>query len=156
MKLATREDISAPIEAVFEHLSDFAGFERAALRRGAEVVRIDSQPQPGPGMIWSAGFDFRGRTRRAEIELTDFAEPERMRVVALGSGLQMELLVELVAMSRGLTRMSLSVDARPRTMPARLMIQALKLNRAKVLKSFRRQVGDFAIDIEKRCRNEAL
>ena len=43
MKLATREDIDAPIEAVFRELSDFDSFERAILRRGAEV-ESDGRP----------------------------------------------------------------------------------------------------------------
>ena len=35
MKLSTREDIAASIDAVFAELTDFDGFERAALRRGS-------------------------------------------------------------------------------------------------------------------------
>ena len=53
MKLATREDIDAPIEAVFEQLSDFDGFERAALRRGAEVrAHRRADRHVGAGMAW--------------------------------------------------------------------------------------------------------
>lgn len=153
MKMATREDISAPIEAVFEHLSDFEAFERAAMRRGADVVRLDSMTVPGPGMSWRAGFDYRGRERKAKIELADFEAPERLRATVNSTGLEMDLVVELVAMSRSRTRMNLSLDARPRTIPARLMIQSMKLARQTVLKRFRKRVSDFAADLEERVRN---
>jgi carbon monoxide dehydrogenase subunit G len=151
MKLATREDINAPIEAVFEKLSDFDGFERAALRRGAEVVRTDTLTVPGPGMAWSAGFDLRGRTRSADLRLTAYDVPNAMTIAIQSSGLDVDLLVELVAMSRARTRMNVTVDASPHTIAARLMIQSLKLARSNVAKRFKRRVADFAADVEARC-----
>jgi len=50
MIFETKEDINAPIEQVFPHISDFADFERSALRRGAEVARLDNLRTAGPGM----------------------------------------------------------------------------------------------------------
>lgn len=152
MKMATREDISGPIEAVFEQLSDFDGFERAAMRRGAEIVRTDDLAAPGPGMAWRAGFDYRGKERKANIELADYEVPERIRAQMHSSGVDVEMVIELVAMSRSRTRMNLSVDARPRTLPARLMVQSMKLARQTVLKRFRKRVSDFATDMEERIR----
>jgi len=151
MKLATREDISAPIEAVFEQLSDFDGFERAALRRGAEVARTDDLASPGAGMTWRTSFDYRGRERRATIELTDYKPPEAIRADVHGASVEIAVVIDLVAMSRNRTRMNFSIDARPRTLPARLMIQSLKLARQSVLKRFRHRIGEFAATIEERC-----
>lgn len=151
MKLATREDIAAPIEAVFEQISDFDGFERAALRRGADVVRTDNLGVPGAGMAWRTGFEFRGRERKADLELVEYDAPNGMRLEAKSPGVEIDMVIELVAMSRGRTRMNMSVDARPRTIPARLMMQSLKLARQNVLKRFRKRVGEFAADVESRC-----
>lgn len=149
--MATREDISASIDAVFEQLSDFEGFERAAMRRGAEVARTDSLSVPGVGMGWRTGFDYRGKERKANIELTEYEAPERMRAIVHSTGVEIEVLVELVAMSRTRTRMNLSLDARPRTIPARLMIQSMKLARQTVLKRFRNRVSDYAAALEERA-----
>ena len=41
MKLSSRQDIEAPVAFVFDALNDFQAWERAALRRGAEVARTD-------------------------------------------------------------------------------------------------------------------
>lgn len=149
--MATREDISASIDAVFEQLSDFEGFERAAMRRGAEVTRTDTLGAPGVGMGWRTGFDYRGKERKANIELTEYEAPERMRAKVHSTGVEIEVLVELVAMSRTRTRMNLTLDARPRTIPARLMIQSMKLARQTVLKRFRKRVSDYAAALEERA-----
>ena len=61
MKFSAREDIAAPIEQVFASLCDFEGFERQAMRRGAEVQRVDPLTQPGVGMKWQVSFNMRGR-----------------------------------------------------------------------------------------------
>jgi len=153
MKFTTREDIEAPIETVFQHLSDFDSYERAALRRGADVVRTDAMTVPGPGMAWKAGFDYRGRERHADLKLTSYDVPNAMAFLVHSAGLDVDIGVELVAMSRARTRMNVAVDARPNTIPARLMLQSLKLARANVMKRFRRRVGDFAADIEARCKS---
>ncbi len=155
MKLSTREDLDAPIETVFGQLSDFDGFERAVLRRGAEVVRTDDLAAPGVGMSWHTEFKYRERQRKLDIELTEYEAPERMRIKATSKAVDIVVEIDLVAMSRSRTRMNLSLDARPRTIPARLVIQSLKLARQNVLKRFRKRVGEFAAEIEARAKAEA-
>ncbi|MCB1339294.1 MAG: SRPBCC family protein [Maritimibacter sp.] len=156
MKLATREDIDAPIEAVFEQLSDFEGFERAIMRRGAEVQRIDDLKAPGPGMAWTTSFGFRGRRREARIDLAEHAHPDRLRAAVKTSGVEMDVLIDLVEMSKTRTRMNFALDARPKSIPARLMIQSLKLARQTMLKRFRKRVAEFAADIEARAKSQSL
>ncbi len=152
MKLAAREDISAPIDAVFSEIAEFGNYERAALRRGADVRRTDNLAENGVGMAWKTRFDFRGHERSATIELTDYEPSERLCVDVTSSGLAIALEIELVAMSRTRTRVSISVDARPNTIPARLMLQSMKLARQSLVKRFRSRISDFAADIEKRAR----
>ena len=151
MDVTTREDIAAPIEAVFEHISDFDWFERAALRRGADIVRIDNLDAPGAGMKWRAEFDYRGRVRKANVELVEYDAPNGMRALMHSAGLEMDATVELVAMSKNRTRMNINVTAAPQTIPARLMIQSAKLARTSIQKRFRRRVAEYAAELEERC-----
>ena len=50
MKLSGRTDIGAPVAFVYAALSDFEGWERSAMRRGADVNRTDKLRVPGVGM----------------------------------------------------------------------------------------------------------
>ena len=68
MQFSTKEDIEAPIAEVFDMLYEFESFERAAMRRGAEVRRVDDLAAPGVGMMWQAVFDLRGKRREVELE----------------------------------------------------------------------------------------
>ncbi|MCK0125916.1 SRPBCC family protein [Gelidibacter sp. F2691] len=152
MKIKTHEDIEATIDQVFDALTDFEGFELAALRRGAEIVRTDTLPQPGQGMGWKAKFIYRNRERVADISVEEFDRPNALHVWSKVSGLNVELDAELMSLSRNRTRLTISVDMRPKTIPARLLIQSLKLARGTMLRRFRKRIAEFAATIEARHR----
>ena len=156
MKLSTREDIAAPIEAVFKHISDFGWFERAAMRRGAEVVRSDKIKEPGAGMSWHAEFPFRGRDRKADVDLTHYAPPNEMTLQMRAAGLEVHCAIDLMAMSRSRTRMNVTMEAIPRTIPARLMIQSAKLARTSIQKRYRRRIAEYAAELEERCQSRGF
>jgi uncharacterized protein YndB with AHSA1/START domain len=150
MKFATREDIAAPIETVFASVSDFEGFERAALRRGTEIVRMDARETPGEGMRWKTQFNFRNRARTADITLTEYDPPNGLTFFALIGGIEADVRVDLLALSRQRTRMALSFELKPTTIPARLMLQSVKLARGNLTKRLQKRVADFAAGIETR------
>ena len=150
MKFSTREDIEAPIDYVFAQVSDFPGLERSALRRGAEVQRVDDIGRDGPGMIWETAFDLRGKRRKAQIELIELDRPHSMRFVSRAATINGDLCVDLVAMSRGRTRLSMEGELTPKTLSARLIMQSLKLAKSSVTKRFEMRVASFARDIEDR------
>ena len=150
MKFSAKEDIEAPIDFVFEQLSDFNSFERSALRRGAEVQRIDNLPAPGPGMAWDTRFKLRGRERELNIELTSFDAPNGMVISSRSPTMGGDMVVDLVALSRGRTRMSVEINLRPKTLSARLLVQSLKLARNSLGKRFRERVATFAEELEDR------
>ena len=64
MKLSTRQDIEAPLADVYAAFADVEGWERAALRRGAEVTRRDNLRGLAVGMGWLAAFIYRGKARK--------------------------------------------------------------------------------------------
>lgn len=155
MKFKTSEDIEATIEQVFEAVSDFDGMERAALRRGAEVSRRDNLTSNGVGMAWHATFPYRNRNRVADMELTTFDQPNRMTLFSKISGMDATLDVDLVSLSRSRTRLVLSLDMRPKTISARLLIQSMKIARSTIVRRFRKRVADYAQSIEEKYRTGA-
>ncbi len=152
MKFVSKEDIEAPIDLVFAQVSDFAALERAALRRGAEVQRTDSLRKPDVGMSWHAAFVARGRQRQLDIRMTEYDPPNGMRIHSVAQGLETDLKLDLVALSRGRTRLSVELDLKPRSISARLLVQSLKLARANLVKKFHLRMADYARELEDRIR----
>lgn len=153
MKFSTREDIEAPIAHVFAQVSDFAGFERSALRRGADVRRLDRGPFQ-TGSQWDAAFKFRGRDRKMQLTLTMLDAPEMYQLEARSDGLICETLVELVALSPRRTRLSVMMNLQPRSLTARVLLQSMKLAKGKLTKRFKARVLEFAEDIEDDYRKQ--
>lgn len=149
MKFSTREDVSVPIEHAFAMVSDFEGFERAALRRGAEVSRADRLRGKAPGMIWKIAFDWRHKRRRLVAELTDYIAPTHLRVEAEGAAVTGFIALELIALSPRRTRIQVELEFRPKTLAARLYIQSLRLTRGRQTARFRTRVAEFARRIER-------
>jgi carbon monoxide dehydrogenase subunit G len=155
MELTTNEDIEAPLEAVFATVADFDVLERSALRRGVDVRRTDQMYDHGPGMTWATSFAFRGKTRTATIELIRYEPSELMSFTGVSGGLEVDMTINLVALSRSRTRLSITVEMRPRTLSARLLMQSIKLAKANVVKRFRVRIADYAKDIEDRAKRLA-
>lgn len=150
MKFSTREDIEAPIDAVFDMLCDFESFERSAMRRGAEVQRLDELRVPGVGMTWAAVFDLRGRRRELEIEMVTFDKPNEMVLESTSPGLIGQMSFELVALSRNRTRILVELEVKPINLSARLLVQSLKLAKASLTKKYKRRVAEYARGMEDR------
>ncbi len=155
MQFTAKEDIEGPIDRVFAMLTDFESYERAAMRRGAEVVRTDSLRNPGVGMTWQTRFKLRGRDRNLALTLGEMDPPHGLRMDFMSQNLDGDLKIDLLAMSRNRTRMTLAIELRPKTLSARLMVQSLKLARANITKRFALRVAEFAKDLEDRMRGAA-
>lgn len=155
MKFSTKEDIEAPIDAVFDMLCDFEMFERAAMRRGAEVQRTDSRGTPGVGMGWRAAFNLRGKRRQIEIEMTTFDRPNEMVFECRSSGLTNLMTLELVALSRSRTRVLVALDIKPLNLSARLLVQSLKLAKTSLTKKYKLRVAEFVRTLEERHKRVA-
>ena len=150
MEISTNEDIAAPSDYVFECLSDFKSFEKAALRRGANVQRVDEAEKLGQGAQWEVGFSFRGKPRDIKVELVEYAPSEQAAYKAIGQGMEAVMQIELVPMSRTRTRMVTTVSMDAKTLSARLLLQSLKLAKGQINKRFEGMMADYARQLEKR------
>lgn len=147
MKFSTREDIEAPIAFVFAQLSDFEALERAAMRRGAEVIRLDRRPEPGPGMAWSIDFRWRGRDRKLLVDLRRYEPDIALQSAAESTGYNAVLDLSFAAMSRQRTRIGVEIDLRPRNLSSRLILQSMKLGKATLDRKLKNRVRHLAEDL---------
>ena len=155
MELKTRDDIEAPIAFVFAQVTDFLAFERQALRRGASVRRTDDLEQPGPGMAWEAAFKFRGKERKLDAQMAEF-DPTDFYIINIASGgVTGKTNVDLVALSRGRTRLTVRTELAANGLTARLLLQSLRLARANLLRRLSIRVTAYARDIEDRFSRQA-
>lgn len=150
MKLSGRIDIGTPIDFAFGVLSDFESWERAAMRRGADVTRTDKLRQIAPGMTWVIKFAWRGRERDLQVRLKEIESPQQLCFVFDGPSVEGSLNAELVQLATKRTRMLLQVEIKPRSLAARLFIQSLKLAKTRVQKKFDKRLAQIAQDIETR------
>ena len=150
MKFSTRQDIEAPIDFVFARATDFSSFERQALRRGVEIERVDENKEICVGLQWSAGFSFRGKPRRVQAELTEYEPPQRLFFQSVSGGVEANMEVEFLPLSRQRTRVRLGLTLMPRTLPARLLVQSLKFAKNNLDDRFAKRLVSFGRDVEER------
>lgn len=150
MKFSTNEDIEAPIDAVFEMFCDFESFERSAMRRGAEVQRLDDRALPGVGMTWRAAFEMRGKPRQIELEMVTFERPHEIVLESTSPGMLGTTSFEMIALSRSRTRIKVELEVKPLNLSARLLVQSLKLAKNSLTKKFKSRVAEYARGMEDR------
>ncbi len=150
MKFSTREDIEAPIETVFLAVTDFGSFERAALRRGAQVARADTLQSPEVGMKWQARFRFRRKMHDLEAQVMRFEAPEVVEIESQTHGLTATLSIELLQLTPRQTRMHMVFDIKPKTFSARVFLQSVRLAKTSLTRRFKVRIQDFARSVEQR------
>lgn len=148
MKFSTREDIEAPIDYVFARVTDFTGFERQALRRGADIRRLDDAPVPVEGSAWQVAFKFRGKDRKLTGTIAKLEEPTLLRIDTAAKGISGVTSFEIVALSRNRTRISATIELTPQSLSARLLLQSLKLAKNNLNRKFKLRITEFAEDVE--------
>jgi uncharacterized protein YndB with AHSA1/START domain len=152
MEFTTREDIEAPIEYVFEHVTDFASFERSIMRRGGDVERVSG----GDAMVgtkWQVKFLLRGAERVVNAEVVAVEAPNAITINVTSKSADATLQVDLVALSPARTRLNVNATAAAKSIPAKLLFQSVKFARAKNKNKFNALVASFADDVETRYRS---
>jgi len=155
MELTSKEDVDAPLAEVFAAISDFASFERSAIRRGVEVQRLSDDPAPQVGMAWDVRADFRGKPRELRLELSTYEPTTLITLSGVSNSLSGSGQIEFLALSPRRTRLSVKVKLEAKTLSGRLLLQSLKLARSKVNKRFKHRVAEFASLTEDRLNRSA-
>ncbi|EEX09472.1 conserved hypothetical protein [Ruegeria lacuscaerulensis ITI-1157] len=150
MQFSAKEDIQAPITAVFDMVADFERFERMAMRRGVDVRRVVEPNEPGAGACWDIEFKVRGKPRRVSVELAEFERPTQMQFVFAGKGMTGMTAIELLPLSQRHTRLGIEISLTAQTLPARLLLQSFKLGRSRFRRQFQLRLNEFARELEER------
>ncbi|MBU2889732.1 MULTISPECIES: SRPBCC family protein [Celeribacter] len=143
MKFSTRQDIEAPADFVFGHITDFEGLERQAMRRGIDFSRKSPTQPRGVGAGWTLKVPFRGKLRDLDAEITEFDAPNALMAMAKSGGLNMEITTELVPLSAQRTRVTFGYDVRPTTLSARILVQSVKFAKSTLQKRFEKRVKTY-------------
>lgn len=150
MEFSFKKDVAAPVDAAFAALTDFAAYERQALRRGAELRRIDAPQVQGAGAAWDARFLFRGKPRQLRLTITEFMPPGALAVSGTSPSVNFEGSVELMAIAGNKTRMKIKLSVVPQSFAARLMVQSAKLARASTERRIETRLDQWVAMIEGR------
>ena len=153
MEFTTREDIEAPIEYVFDQVTDFASFERSIMRRGGDVERISGGDTAVVGTKWRVKFLLRGAERLVNAEVVAVDAPNAITIDMMSKNVDATLQVDLVALSPARTRLNVRATAAAKSIPAKLLFQSVKFARNKNKNKFGAMVANFAKDVETRFRS---
>lgn len=147
MKFSTRFDVDSTAEDLFASIGDFGRIERMLMRRGVSVSRIDPSQEPGTGIGWLLGFDWRGRARNLRLAVTRHDRPERLSMAGESDALEIAIDATVIGLSRTRSRLIYETEIRPRNMRARLMLQTAKLAKPQLDRKFKRRMADFLTDL---------
>ncbi len=136
MKLVSRTDIDLSAAVLFPVLTDAVFFETIAVRNGARVERLDANAQVVAGSGWRIRVPYRGREREITQRVQRIDPPRRLMLVGTSGSFRFEIEAVLTPMSRESTRLAISLDVRPETFGARLLLQTLKLGKGRLQARF--------------------
>ncbi len=154
MKLVAKYDVEAPAAFVFAQLSDFDGWERAAMRRGADVMRVDKLTRVAPGMTWDTQFRYRGKDRAATIRLDAITPTSALALTGMSAIVDGMVQIDILDLAAKRTRVEVRLEIKPKTIAARIYVQSLRLARARVERSFAQRVALLTSEIETRFRGQ--
>ncbi len=152
MKFKMQHDIEAPIDFVFGEMTDFKSLERSAMRRGADVQRVDNIEGKCPGMAWDANFKLRGKEREVKVEISEYEEPSKLVVSSRSPTMGGSMVVELMSLSRTRTRVTSDVVLQPKNLTAKLLVQSMKLARKNLNKRLNDRMESYAEEVEQRYK----
>jgi len=160
MKLTTKCDVEAESAFVFRELADFDGWERAAMRRGAEVVRINAMSDGGPnggagvvpGVTWETRFRYDDKAWAVTVRLDRIAPDTALALTGTSRLADARIEIDVMELSGLRTRLLVRLDIKPKTVAARIYVQSLRLVRSRVERSFAQRVAQLGAEIESQQR----
>ena len=133
---------------VWSHVADLEAFEDRARARIGAIQRRPPGP-PAQGTVWSGKADVMGKKRDVTVTAATIETWSRLTAEAATDGMQVNIDVDLAELGPRLTRLTVTTEARARSLAARLMLQSAKLARKTLAKRYKGRISDLAARIEK-------
>lgn len=155
MKLVSRVEIDAPAQSVFDELCDFEKVDKLARKRAVSLKRTDTLPQPGTGNQWEAQVEFRGRVREMDVKLTQISPPDMLEYTAVTHGFEVLCLMQIVNLARNRSRLIVTIEIKPKSLGARLLLQSARLGKATLDRRFDDRLRRFGEKLDDRLERIA-
>jgi hypothetical protein len=131
MKLTAKTDLDAPVGFAYDTLSDFAQWEREAVRRGIDIERVGG-PAAGVGAAWRISGRFRGKPRKLTLQVREIVPGDRVDYQFDSPSADGTILVEVSPLSTRRCRVRLQIEVKPKTLAARLFLNTIRLAKGRV------------------------
>jgi hypothetical protein len=154
LKLTAKTDLDVPVDFLHAYLCDPAPWEREAIRRGAEIERPADMPLSGVGAGWRIKVPFRGRVRKVLLRVDDIVQDQSIAFSFEGQALVGNSWLETRPLSSRRSRLKVTIEAKPKTLAARLFINTLRLARRRVEDRMEMRVGQLGARIEQAYARE--
>jgi len=148
MQFTSVQDINAPLDHVFEQISDFDSYEAYAMRIGASVERRDQLMHKQAGMCWHFDGEIRGKNREIDIELQQYSPPKQIKLTFESTGIGALVVIGVMALTKKQTRMKIAVELTARSISARLVMQSAKLAKNSLKRKYNHKIWTYANYIE--------
>ena len=116
-------NIQAPIEKVFAAISDIESFPIRA--EAITEVEFLTEQRSGIGTQFRETRMLKGRESQTELEVTEFVENDRIRMVSDQGGTIWDTIF-IVQQTESDTRLDMTMDAKPYKLMAKLMNPLIK------------------------------
>ena len=153
MQFSSVQDVNAPLDFVFQQMSDFESYESYGLRTGADVERSDNLTEKAAGMMWDVSGDFRGKRRNLEIELIDYRPDNLLKFFIKSKGVEAIATMESMALTRKQSRIKVTTLLKPKSISARLILQSAKHAKSSMNRKFNHSFWTYANYIENNYNN---
>ena len=115
--ISTSRRIEAPVERVFATVADIANYAKAV--DTITAVEFIGEKRRGVGTRFRETRLMKGRPQTTELEVTEFAENDHVRMVSDAGGTIWDTVFQVRA-DKGATELSMRMEARPYRLLARI------------------------------------
>lgn len=154
MHFTSKQDINAPIDYVFQHLTNFELYEAHGMRVGATIERLDTFTQIQPGMCWHISGYYRGKKRNVELTLDTYEPVETLKYTCVSKPVDALIELHLTPLSRSETRIKIDIAVKAKQLSARVILQSARIAKNTLDRKFDTRMRNLANKLSEKYYTE--